>query len=196
MFVTNNDTRRSNTIIITEPGGGKMEAICKADYAKRVKEKEAAEKEAERNRSVKAPQIGFHDIYGVWFFGNLCGVIREVLLNSFGVDQENLMHVFIDIEPDKIKDGTHDLTEYDNQCRLYKWKAQGYHRGLVVLTDDTWGSAVAQIYMESGTWSWVLNDEDKVKLPHHTNGRAAKGSDVGDGLCWVEPEGCDRLTKF
>lgn len=149
-----------------------MEAICKADYYERVKEKVGAEKKAERNRSVKVPQVGFHDIYGVWFFGSLCGVIRHVLLSRFGVDQEEMMHVFIDTEPAKITDGIHAITVYGYQCRLYKWKAQGYHRGLVVLVDDLWGCAAARVYLESGTWSWLLNDEDKAKMPHQSNGHA------------------------
>ena len=151
-----------------------MEAICKADYDKRVNEKDAAEKEAEKNRSIKVPQIGFHDIYGVWFFGSLCGVIRQVSLSRFGVDQEKMMHVFIDTEPAKIPDGIHDITVYGHQCRFYKWKAQGYHRGLVALMDDIWGCAGAQVYLESGTWSWQLSDEDKAKLAHQTTGQAVK----------------------
>lgn len=158
-----------------------MEAICKADYDKRVKAKEDSEKEVKRNTSAKAPQIGFHDIYGVWFFGILCGVIREFRLSKFGVNQEKMMHVFVDTEPDKIPDGIHDISVYGHQCRFYKWKAQGYHRGLVVLVDDVWGCVAAQVYMESRTWSWVLNDEDKAKLPHQTNDRAVKDSIAGDG---------------
>jgi len=39
-----------------------MEAICKADYDKRVKAKEDFEKEAKRNSSTLTPLIGFHDI--------------------------------------------------------------------------------------------------------------------------------------
>lgn len=147
-----------------------MEAICKADYDKRVKAKENAKKEAEKDRSVKIPQVGFHDIYGVWFFGSLCGVIRDVHLRKYGIGREKMMHVFIDIEPEKMPDGIHNITVYGHQCQLYKWKAQGYHRGLVVLVDDMCGCTAAQVYMESGTWSWLLNDEDKAKLQHQTNG--------------------------
>jgi hypothetical protein len=143
----------------------KMEAICKADYDKRVKDKEAAEKEIKQNPAVKVPQVGFHDIYGVWFTGNLCGVIHQIQLSKFGVDQEKWMHVFVDTEPKKIPDGIHDITVYGRQCRFYKWMAQGYHRGLMVLVDDLPGCAAAQVYMESRTWSWVLNDEDKARLP-------------------------------
>jgi hypothetical protein len=139
-----------------------MEAICKADYDKRIKAKEDSEKEA---KSVAVTQIGFHEIYGVWFFGKLCEVVRMVRLSRFGVDQEKTMHVFIDTEPGKIPDGIHDMTAYGCQCRLYKWTAQGYHRGLVVLRDDEVGCLTAQVYMESGTWSWVLNGEDKARLP-------------------------------
>jgi hypothetical protein len=138
-----------------------MEAICKADYDNRVKAKKDFDKEAKQNTSAKATQIGIHDI--------------------FGVDQEKMMHVFIDIEPDKIPDGIHDITVYSHQCRFYKWKAQGYHRGLVVLADDMWGCAAAQVYMKSKTWSWMLNDEDKAKLPSQTNDRAEKDSVIGDG---------------
>jgi hypothetical protein len=141
-----------------------MEAICKADYDKRVKEKEDAKKEAKWNASATASQIGFHDIYGVWFFGMLCSVIRDVHLSKFGVDQKNMMHVFISTEPGKIPDGIHDISVYGHQCRLYKWKAQGFHRGLVMLVDDIRGCAAAQVYMESRTWSWLLKEEDKAKL--------------------------------
>jgi hypothetical protein len=34
--------------------------------------------------------------------------------------------------------------------------AQGYHRGLVVLTDDEAGNTEAEVYRQSGTWSWML----------------------------------------
>jgi len=63
------------------------------------------------------------------------------------------MHVFIDVEPGKIPDGIHAITVCCHECRLFKWKAQDYHRGLVVLVDAMRGCAVAQVYMESGTWS-------------------------------------------
>lgn len=142
-----------------------MEAICKADYDKRVKAKEAAEKEVKQKPSVTVPPVGFHDSYGIWFSGNLCGVIHEIQLSKFGVDLEKWMHVFVDSAPGKIADGIHDITVYGRQCRLFKWMAQGYHRGLVVLADDMPGCAAAQVYLESGTWSWVLNDEDKARLP-------------------------------
>lgn len=143
-----------------------MDAICKADYDNRVKAKEAAEKEVKQNPAVKVPQVGFHDIYGAWFYGKLCAVIHQIQLSRFGVDQEKWMHVFVDIEPGKIADGIHEISVYGRQCRLFKWAAQGYHRGLVVLADDLPGCATAQVYMESRTWSWVLKDEDKAKLPH------------------------------
>ena len=146
-----------------------MEAICKADYDKRVEAKESAEKELKQNPSVKVPHVGFHDVYGVWFFGNLRGVVHQIQVSKFGINQEKWMHVFVDAEPKKILDGIHDITVYGRQCRLYKWTAQGYHRGLVVLADDMPDCAAAQVYMESGTWSWVLNDEEKARLAPHTN---------------------------
>lgn len=142
-----------------------MEAICKADYDKRVKAKDDAENEIKKNPAVKVPKVGFHDIYGVRFFGNLCAVVHQIQMSKFSVDQEKWMHVFVDAEPKKIPDGIHNITVYGHQCRLYKWTAQGYHRGLVVLTDDLQGCAAAQVYMESRTWSWVLTGEDKARLP-------------------------------
>lgn len=141
-----------------------MEAICKADYDKRVKSKKDFEKEAKRNSSAAAPLVGFHDIYGVWFFGNLCAVIRQVHVSRFGINQQNMMHVFVDEQPGNIPDGIHSLTVYDHGCRLFKWKAQGYHRGLVALADDMRACAVAQVYLESGTWSWKLSAGDNARL--------------------------------
>jgi len=142
-----------------------MEAICKADYDRRLSAKDDAEEKAKLNKSVIVPHVGFHDVYGVWFFGSLCTLIHQVRLSRFGVDEEKMMHVFIDTEPGKILDGIHDITVYGQQCLLYKWTAQGYHRGLVVLRDDISACAAAQVYLESRTWSWVLNADDRAKLP-------------------------------
>lgn len=142
-----------------------MEAICKADFDKRVKAHndaanalKQAEKEGKSTRGIIVPEIGFHDIYGVWFFGQLKEIIRQIGIERFGVDLDNIMHVFVDIEPKKVSDGIVDITVYSHPCRLYKWMAQGYHRGLVVLAGDEEGNSDADMYRRSGTWSWVLKD--------------------------------------
>lgn len=174
-----------------------MEAICKADFDKRVaaylaaeeekkRRKELAEqaekekrrrmkyqrpeksgttpsaelKEEETEKEVTIPQIGFHDIYGVWFFGRLKEVIVKTGREHFNTDLTKSMHVFVDVEPKKIPDGIHKCTVYGNECILYKWTAQTYHRGLVVLKDDEPGNQAAQVYMESQTWSWVLDNKN------------------------------------
>jgi hypothetical protein len=145
-----------------------MNAICKADFIKREKahseaEKamEKAKKEGKSTSGIIVPEFGFHDIYGVWFFGKLKEIIKQVGTDQFGVDLSNQMHVFVDIEPKKISDGIHDVNVYGYKCRLYKWKAQGYHRGLIVLTDDETGKRDARVYRKSGTWSWILKDEEQ-----------------------------------
>jgi hypothetical protein len=140
-----------------------MEAICKADYEKRTKAYETAmvalkqdEKEKKSTSRIIVPEVGFHDIYGVWFFGRLKEIIKRVGSERFGVELGKQMHVFVDVEPKKITDGIHEITVYRHTCRLYKWKAQGYHRGLVVLTDDEVANRDAEVYRQSGTWSWKL----------------------------------------
>lgn len=139
-----------------------MEAICKADFDNRVKAHSDAErilKEAkDKGKTISGiivPEIGFYDIYGVWFFGGLKQIIRQISIEQFKVDLGKMMHVFIDVEPKNIDDGIHDVTVYNNLCQLHKWTAQGYHRGLVVLVDDVVGKQDARVYRKSRTWSWV-----------------------------------------
>ncbi len=138
-----------------------MEAICKSDFDLLV----AAKERAEKLKGSKIPKVGYHDCYGIWFLGEMVEIIRVVGLDKFEVNLEKTMHVFIDEDPQKITAGIHVIGVYGHECRLYKWQAQGYHRGLVVLASDETGCAAAQVYMESGTWSWLLNDDDKAKLP-------------------------------
>jgi hypothetical protein len=117
----------------------------------------------------KIPEVGYYDIYGVWFFGNITEVIQEIAKTKFDSDVGTMMHAFVDIKPDKITDGIHDVTVYGHRCRLYKWKAQEYHRGLIVLEEDSWGNDTAAVYMESGTWSWLLDEKYRAKLPPKLN---------------------------
>lgn len=145
-----------------------MEAICKADFDIRFKAHKVAEEALEKAKKEKkpvtgiiVPEIGFYDIYGVWFFGRLKENIRQIGTERFKVDLGKQMHVFVDVEPKKISDGVHDITVYGLSCRLFKWMAQGYHRGLLVLADDEVGNGDAELYRQSGTWSWVITECDK-----------------------------------
>jgi len=145
-----------------------MEAICKADFERRVKANKAAmgaleqaKKDRKPTSGIIVPEVGFNDMYGVWFYGRLKEIIQHAGIERFGVDLGKQMHVFVDVEPKKINDGIHDITVYGHPCRLYKWIAQGYHRGLVVLTDDEVANRDAEVYRQSGTWSWVLSDEQE-----------------------------------
>ena len=145
-----------------------MNAICKADFDAQekahnaaVKAVEDAKKKGLSTKGIIVPEFSYHEIYGVWFFGKLKEIIQQVGTERFGVDLCKTMHVFIDVEPKKVADGVHDITVYTQQCRLYKWVAQGYHRGLVVLVDDGVGNMDAEVYRHSGTWSWVLPLEKK-----------------------------------
>ncbi|MHC1697587.1 MAG: hypothetical protein AB9919_05900 [Geobacteraceae bacterium] len=144
-----------------------MEAICKADYDQRVRSTEQAKQEQMLRKGdakkVTIPAVGFNDIYGVWFFGKLADCVRRIALERFGVALDTKMHVYVNSEPSKIGDGIHEIQVYGHSCKLYKWMAQGYHRGLVVLADDIQGCAEALLYMESRTWSWQLPDTMKKK---------------------------------
>ncbi|MDD2898362.1 MAG: hypothetical protein PHI31_06580 [Desulfuromonadaceae bacterium] len=140
-----------------------MEAVCKADFERRVNSyKDAvavlnqAKKAKKTTCRIIVPDVGFHDIYGVWFFGRLKEIILHVGIEMFGVDLGKQMHVFVDVEPKKISDGVHEISVYGHPCRLYKWTAQGFHRGLVVLADDEEANKNAEVYRKSGTWSWML----------------------------------------
>ena len=126
--------------------------------------KDNSEEEDKPEQEFIVPIIGFHDVYGVWFFGHLTDVVREIVKNRFQMELHKMMHVYVDIEPQKLHDGIHDISVYGHICRLYKWVAQGYHRGLVVLAEDDTGNAMAKIYMESNTWSWALENEYKKRL--------------------------------
>lgn len=140
-----------------------MEAICKADYEMRVRIHDEAMKAIENARKngkstdgMTAPPIGFYDFYGVWFSGELIEIVRQVGRKRFKVDLGDTMHVFVDVKPETIADGIHDIRVYGHLCRLYKWKAHGYHRGLIVLENDGTGNVRAEMFKQSGTWSWVL----------------------------------------
>ena len=157
-----------------------MNAICKADYDKRtaayddaVKAINMAKEKRMPTGGIILPEVGYHDIYGLWFFGELKGIIRQIGTERFGVELGNKMHVYVDVEPVKIATGIHDITVYDHRCRLYKWLAQGYHRGLVVLVDDLSGNNDAAVYMESVTWSWVLPNSKARLLDNTGKGRGA-----------------------
>jgi len=148
-----------------------MDAICKADYDRRtaayndvVKAINRAIEKRMPTSGIVIPEVGYHDIYGVWFFGQLKGIIRQIGTERFGVELGEMMHVYVDVEPKKIAAGIHNITVYDHSCRLFKWMAQGYHRGLVVLVDDQSGNKDAEVYQQSGTWSWVLPDDFKARL--------------------------------
>lgn len=127
--------------------------------------------EDEQEQEVVVLKVGFNDIYGVWFFGLLTETIRHIAKKRFKVELHKMMHVYVDEDPQKLPDGIHNIFVYGNPCILYKWTAQGYHRGLVVLADDDSGNAKAQIYMASGTWSWLMNDEDSKRLEAISTGR-------------------------
>ena len=149
-----------------------MNAICKSDYDKRTAACDEAYRALNMAKRMNMPTNGiiipkteYHDIYGVWFFGELKGIIRQIGTERFGVELGNMMHAYVDVEPVKIGTGIHDITVYGHPCQLNKWLAQGYHRGLVVLVDDLSGNKDAEVYMESVTWSWVLpNNSSKTRL--------------------------------
>lgn len=149
-----------------------MEAICKVDFEKRVKAQKVAEKLLEAAKKtgkptgeIVVPHNTFHDFYGVWFFSQLTNIIRHVATEQFNVELGRMMHVYVDIEPEKVADGIHEIIVYGHECLLYKWMAQGYHRGLAVLVDDKSGNIAAKIYQDSGTWSWMLDNEVTARLP-------------------------------
>ena len=131
--------------------------------------KDIIQEEDEQEQEGIVLLAGFQDIYGVWFFGRLTEIVTEIARKRFHVELRKMMHVFVDADPKKVTDGVHDITVYTNASCLYKWTAQGYHRGLVVLADDDIGNAAARIYMKSGTWSWDMNNEDKARLNEITS---------------------------
>lgn len=148
-----------------------MEAICKADFEKRENARMDVEQEVERLKKegkpidgVAIPQVGYHDFYGVWFYGSLIDLVRRIGKEQFDVDLGNMMHVFVNLDPNKIPDGINSIKVYSHPCRLFKWKAQGYHRGLVVLEDDEAANANALLYMVSRTWSWLLAEAEQARL--------------------------------
>ncbi|MFZ4859309.1 MAG: hypothetical protein ACOYL3_23270 [Desulfuromonadaceae bacterium] len=136
-----------------------MEAICIVDY-------EFQEKE---HKKTKVP-LKFYECYGVWFAGKLKNMVTEIARTRFATDLRGRMHVFIEperVEKEKpvLSDGIHEVSVYGHSCLLYKWTAQGYHRGLVVLKDDLQANRMSEVYYESKTWSWQLSDSSKSKLP-------------------------------
>lgn len=136
-----------------------MKAICIVDFEQR---------EEDRKESKEPAQ--FYEYYGVWFSGTLQEIVRQQAHDLFGVELDKRMHVFIEPEQfDKDKkpilsDGIHEVSVYGHACLLYKWMAQGYHRGMVVLANDRQGNALAQVYYESKTWGWSMNDDDRAQL--------------------------------
>lgn len=154
-----------------------MEAICKSDFDKRVLARKLAEEAREKAKKdqkdnkdkksmseVSVPEVGFHEIYGVWFYGKLIDTILRISSDRFGIELNKQLCVFVDEDPKKIVDGVHDISVYEYPCKLYKWTAQGYYRGLVVLEDDEAANGNAEVYRQSGTWSWMLDCDDKARL--------------------------------
>jgi hypothetical protein len=140
-----------------------MEAICKADYDGRVRRREEVEQKLELAKKsgkptdgIVVPMVGYFDCYGVWFSGQLIELVRQVGHRRFKTDLGEMMHVYVDTVPKVIACGIHEMNVYGHKCRLYKWLAQGYHRGLVVLADDQAGNARAERFRQSLTWSWIL----------------------------------------
>lgn len=135
-----------------------MEAICKADFDARQLAQEVAEKAIEKLKKdgkstdgIVVPLNTFYDIYGVWFFSELTNIIRQIATERFDVSLGRMMHVYIDMEPHKVADGIHQISVYGHDCLLYKWMAQGYHRGLIVQHNDKAGNMAAKIFYGSGT---------------------------------------------
>ncbi len=130
-----------------------MEAICKVDYEKRIKVYNEAKHD---KKKVNVPEIGFYDVYGVWFSGKLIDYIRKVAREEFLTEIGDSMHVYVSIDPNPsgeskgITDGIHNILVYGQRCKLYKWMAQGFHRGLIVLADDV-GNGEAERFRLSGT---------------------------------------------
>lgn len=121
--------------------------------------------ESDAEPEIVVPKVGFNDCYGIWFYGQLRQFICDIGRKQFDADLAKMPHAFIDVEPEKIADGIHGLTVYEHECLLYKWTAQGYHRGLVVLKDDQQANMAAEVYQDSQTWSWILSDADQARLP-------------------------------
>ena len=143
--------------------------MCKSDYNAQVKAAKTAEKQIVELKkagkpfsSIKFSPVAHHEYYGVWFFGQLEEIIRTVSREQFGIELSKQMHVFIDVDPKKkIEDGIHELSVYGRSCRLYKWMAQGCHRGLVVLAEDENANHAAEVYRQSDTWSFMLDTNPK-----------------------------------
>ena len=149
-----------------------MEAICIAEFDRKTKASEQAQQtikelkeKGKPHKHIVVPEVGYFDCYGLWFFSNLTDIIRQIAAEKFNEEIGRMMHVYLDVEPKKVADGIHSVGVYSKNCLLYKWMAQGYHRGLVVLKDDKAGNMAARIYQESGTWSWMLDDEVTARLP-------------------------------
>lgn len=147
-----------------------MDAICWTDWTPRIETLQSIETENKRRQKkgeklLAIPNIGYFDCYGIWFLGDVVDKINILSVKKFGGALGTRTHVYLSVKPDKVGDGIHDLTAYGYKCRLYKWMAQGYHRGLVVSVNDAWANATALAYMESRTWSWILTDELKAALP-------------------------------
>ncbi len=129
-----------------------MKAVCIIDFEKH-------EKSNMRRENEGACEEVPLEFYGVWFAGTLWlslkdkfGDVLNKRANAFIVPDQNVHGRPV------LPDGIHELTTYGEPCRLYKWTAQGYHRGLVVLADDEKANAMALKYYESTTWSWILKD--------------------------------------
>jgi hypothetical protein len=147
-----------------------LSAICWADYQQRVAARKQAEQEQEEAKRLRKPcsnelpAVSYFDFFDVRFFGRQCDVIVQVARTEFAVELGNKFHVFVGVDPKGIIDGVHPVLAYGSECLLRKWTAQGFPRGLVTLADDAAANAVAEVYRESGTWSWVLSGKDKEKL--------------------------------
>lgn len=131
-----------------------MKAICRTEYRSGRLVGDMDDKNLDLKREVAG--VIYYDIYGVWFYGELESLINEYLEKRFKENLGSNIHAYVNVKPSSIATGVHDLEVYGHRCRLYKWMAQGCHRGLIVLENNEEDNKSARRFMESGTWSWIL----------------------------------------
>ena len=144
---------------LVESAASRQKVQSENRWGSKAREKADGGKDIEKAReqvsAASVPVLDFYEFYGVWFYGSLWQEVRAIAEKQFGAIPTSMNHVFIDKEPKKIFEGVHEIAVYGVPSLLYRWKAQGYDRGLIVNALDGESIREAEVFMNAKTWSWL-----------------------------------------
>ena len=86
----------------------------------------------------------WHECYGIWFGGDFRKAVEE--------KHRPQTWVYLNIKPEKLEPGEHDVDVWGKPGKLFFWRAQGYLRGVVVPAEEEQMLFAARQVMEEAPW--------------------------------------------